>query len=178
MEGLVRCLIRTIIYHASVKYNTIQAMRKGQPANGEPSIRQRKLAHGYLHEGKSFRKAAAEAGYSPKTGALGPTRLRRTCPGINIAFIEAAKTQVWSPEDLKAMSQSRLVSDISSGKSSGVAREIETLGKFKDTDWFVRNTDVQIGVFASLADDSKVASSVEDLTAVLPALPTDTKEDK
>ena len=39
---------------------------------------------------------------------------------------------------------------ITNGKSSGVAREAELLGRDKTIDLWVRNSDVQVGIFAGL----------------------------
>lgn len=141
----------------------------GQPGrsgghNRGPNERQRKLAKGYIGEGKSFKQAALEAGYRPSIGKLGPSAFRRDCPGVDAAFIEAAKAQTWSSEELRSLARARLVSDISRGKSSGTERAIEVLGKFKDLDWFVRNADVQVGIFAGLIDDD--SSKTLEATAI------------
>jgi hypothetical protein len=129
------------------------AQRTGTKRFKAPTEQQRRLAEGVIKFGNTFKQAAIAAGYSPKVAKLGPAYMRRHSVGVNVAFIEAAKQLTWKPAELKAMAISRLVSDISNGKSSGVSREIETLGKIKEHDWFVRTGDVQVGIFAGL--DSK-----------------------
>lgn len=46
----------------------------------------------------------------------------------------------------------RLMSSVIDGKPSNVAREAELLGKMKEVDLFVRNADVQLGIFAALIE--------------------------
>jgi hypothetical protein len=83
-----------------------------------------------------------------------------------VAFIEAAKQLTWSPEEVKAVIRSRLLADITNGKSSGLGRECELLGKDKDVDMFVRNADVQVGIFANLLEPRN-AEMIENLAATI-----------
>jgi hypothetical protein len=50
--------------------------------------------------------------------------------------------------------RSRLLADITNGKSSGLGRECELLGKDKEVDMWVHNTAVQIGIFQGIAGDA------------------------
>lgn len=117
-----------------------------------PTEQQRKLAAGVIKHGNSFKQAAIAAGYSPKVAKLGVAYMRRHSVGVNVAFIEAAKQLAWQPDEIRAVIRSRLLTDITNGKSSGVGRECELLGKDKEIDMFVRNADVQLGVFAGLLE--------------------------
>ena len=144
----------------------------------KPSAKQIKVAADVVLGGKPFRQAMLDEGYTEHSANRGPRNYMSDHPNMREAFTMAALQADMNAETVKQVSKYRLFDDVVKAKDSGVTRQIELLGRMKEHDWFVRNTDVQIGVFASLADDSKVASSVEDLTAVLPALPTDTKEDK
>jgi hypothetical protein len=67
---------------------------------------------------------------------------------------------------VKAVIRSRLLADITSGKSSGLGRECELLGKDKDVDMFVRNADVQVGIFANLLEP-RTGEMIENLAATL-----------
>lgn len=118
-----------------------------------PNDRHKKLVRGMLKDGKSFKASALEAGYSPTVAKQGLAFMRRHSVGVDAEFIEQSKQMSYTPGELMALSKGRLVSDITRGKSSGCERAIEVLGKFKDLDWFVRNADVQIGIFAGLTDD-------------------------
>jgi hypothetical protein len=115
-----------------------------------PTDQQRKLAEGIFKQGKSFKDAALDAGYSPNVAKLGPSYLRKHSVGVNVAFIEASKQLTWSPSEVKAIIRARLLVDITNGKSSGVERACELLGKDKEVDMWARSGDVQIGIFGSL----------------------------
>lgn len=128
-------------------------MPKVKGGGVEPSERQLELARGVLHKGKSFKRSAIDAGYSPKVGSLGVKYMRRDCPGVDMAFVQAAKEMPWQPEEVKAVIRARLLSDITAGKSTGLERACEVLGRDKTIDMFVRSGDVQIGIFANVADD-------------------------
>jgi hypothetical protein len=141
-----------------------------------PTAKQKRLAEKVLLEGKSFRQSALESGYSETVANKGPNIYSADKPGLQAAFILAAQKADINADTVKQVSKYRLFDDVVKARDSGVTRQIELLGRMKEHDWFVRSTDVQIGVFASLADDSKVAASVESLTAELPALPEETKE--
>jgi len=141
----------------------------------KPTAKQKLLAEKVILEGKSFRQGAIEAGYSQIVADKGPNIYAADKPGLQAAFILAAQKADINAETVKQVSKYRLFDDVVKAKDSGVTRQIELLGRMKEHDWFVRNTDVQIGVFASLADDSKIAGNLESLTA---SLPTDKTEDK
>ena len=58
----------------------------------------------------------------------------------------------YSPEVTRKIAKHRLAKAVVEGRSSNVAREIELLGRFKEHDWWVRASDVQVGIFAQLCD--------------------------
>jgi len=134
-----------------------------------PSKRQIAVAQDVILQGKSFRQASLDAGYAETVANQGPSTALKNHPLLAHAFVLASKQADLNVETVKQVAKYRLFDDVVKAKDSGVTRQIELLGRMKEHDWFVRNTDVQIGVFASLADDSKVAASVEGLTAELPA---------
>lgn len=129
-----------------------------------PNQRQRILADSYVNKGKTFKASLIDAGYSPKLAKAGPTWMRRHSVGIDTAFIEAARQQVWKPEDVKATIRSRLLADITNGKSSGLGREIELLGRDKSVDMWARTGDIQIGILAGVIEDP---GPLSELTAAL-----------
>lgn len=142
------------------------AERTGTRRFKGPNQRQRILADSYVNQGKTFKAALIDAGYSPKLAKAGPSWMRRHSVGIDTAFVEAARQQVWKPDEVRACIRSRLLSDITSGKSSGLGRECELLGKDKDVDMFVRNADVQVGIFANLLEPRN-AEMIENLAATI-----------
>lgn len=143
----------------------------------EPNDKQLKVAREVIKEGKGFMDSALRAGYSRHTAARGGKSLIRQSPGWNQAFIRAAQEIKLDGQMLKNIITYRLVSDVTLGKDSGVTRQAELIGRLKEVDAFVRSTDIQIGVFASLADNDKLVSSVESLSSELPPLP-DTSDNK
>jgi len=93
----------------------------------------------------------------------------------------SARSAAWQPETVKTVIRERLLSDITKGKSSGVAREAELLGRDKTVDMWVRPADVQIGIFNALQGDS--AAILDQLepgeliqSSTTPALPSDTPD--
>lgn len=106
-----------------------------------------------IRDGMSWRQACIKSGYSLATANRGPRGYMENKPGVQKDFARAAEEASYKPEFVKKAVTHRLMTAIIEGKSSEVAREAELLGKFKEHDWFVRNADVNIGVFASLAED-------------------------
>lgn len=115
------------------------------------SARAKRAADLYFAEGKSFRAAMLESGYSPSIAAQGPKYNLRRNVSLRRAF-EAASHNHLRPEQLKMLAVHRLASEIANPKRTDGVKPIEVLGKMKDFDWFVRNADLQIGIFASLAE--------------------------
>lgn len=123
---------------------------------------QKRLAEGVIHQGKTFKQSAIDAGYSPKVGQLGPAFMRRRSVGVDMAFIEASKRLVWQPEDVKAIIRSRLIGDVTAGKSTGLERACELLGRDKSIDLWVRNGDIQLGIFNVLNETSSPLDAIPD----------------
>lgn len=126
--------------------------------------KQEKLADLVVKQGKPMKEAVLDAGYSPSLAKLGISQLRRQSVGIDMAFVEAAKGIKWDAEEAKACIRARLLSDLTRGKSSGLERVAELLGRDKSIDLFVRSGDIQIGIFAS-SDDSRTIDAPPTLEA-------------
>jgi len=93
-----------------------------------------------------------EAGYSLSTANRGPKAFFRDSPGAGREFIRLAEEEPYNPDLTRKIAKHRLTKAVLEGKSSNVSREVELLGKFKEHDWWVHNGEVQIGVFAALAE--------------------------
>lgn len=140
-----------------------QRVSETQPAKGSPakraipehshkaSSRANRAADLYFAEGKSFRAAMLESGYSPSIAAQGPKYNLRRNVSLRRAF-EAASHNHLRPEQLKMLAVHRLASEIANPKRTDGVKPIEVIGKMKDFDWFVRGPDLQVGIFASLAE--------------------------
>ncbi len=129
----------------------------------KPSAKQIKVASNVVLNGKSFRESMLAEGYTEHSSNRGPSDYIKTHPSMLAAFTMVAQQADMNAEVVKTTAKYRLFDDVVKGKDSGVTRQVELLGRFKEHDWFVRNTDVQIGVFASLADDSKTAVIIDTL---------------
>src|SRR5258707_2847677 len=112
--------------------------------------RANRAAHLYYAEGKSFQEAMLGAGYSKTVAKQGPKFMLGHSVGLRAAF-ERASRQHLRPEQLKTLAIHRLAQEIANPKRTDGVKPIEVLGKMKEFDWFVRSSDVQIGIFASLA---------------------------
>lgn len=134
----------------------------------EPTEKQKAVAKAVVRDGKSFRQASLDAGYALSRANRGPATSVAEMPGLREAFLREATAAEMDAKSLKAVVTHRLVTDVIRGRDSGVTRQAELLGRMKEVDMFVRNTDVQVGVFAALADDGKVATTVELLSTELP----------
>ena len=71
--------------------------------------------------------------------------------GLRAAFERASKQHL-RPEQLKTLAVHRLAQEIANPKRTDGVKPIEVLGKMKEFNWFVRGPDVQVGIFAALAD--------------------------
>jgi hypothetical protein len=53
---------------------------------------------------------------------------------------------------LKPLALTRLYSEITDPTSNNAMRAIEIAGRFKETDWFVRHSETNVGIFATLIE--------------------------
>lgn len=112
-----------------------------------------RAAHLYYAENKSFRDAMLGAGYSQTVAKQGPKFMLRHSVGLRAAFERASKQHL-RPEQLKALAVHRLAQEIASPKHTDGVKPIEVLGKMKEYDWFVRNSDTNLGILVALAESS------------------------
>ena len=132
--------------------STGQGKADGHHRSHRVSERASRAAELYFAEGKSFQAAMLESGYSPSIAAQGPKYNLRRNVSLRLAFERASHANL-RPEQLKMLAIHRLASEIANPKRTDGVKPIEVLGKMKEFDWFMRNSDVQVGIFASLAED-------------------------
>jgi hypothetical protein len=136
--------------------------------SSEPNLQRVKnpelLAKLVIAEGKPFYSSALAAGYSPGVAARG---LKALCAYSSSASeaIRRESERLISLDRLKPLAVQRLHAEIVNPKSSLGIKAIELAGRFKETDWFVRQTDVQIGVFAALGE---AGPAIDSVAAVIP----------
>lgn len=117
-----------------------------------------------VRDGKPFKESALAVGYSPSVAASGLKRLLRD----SIPAAEAYNREINRFADLaslKPMAVRRLYAEIIDMSSSLGMKAIELAGRFKETDWFVRNSEVQIGVFAALGE---AGPAIDAVASVIP----------
>lgn len=120
------------------------------------------LARMIVREGKSFRTSAVKCGYAVSTAARGAKALAADSKPFADAYKRETELVLKEAErdislaGLKPLAVARLHAEITNSKSSLGIKAIELAGRFKETDWFVRNTEVQIGVFAGLGEPDAI----------------------
>jgi len=105
-----------------------------------------------LKEGKSWRQACLLAGYSVSAANRGPKSYFAGSPGVQREFMRLVEDEPYSPDVTRKIAKNRLTKAVLEGKPTNVAREIELLGRLREHDWWVRASDVQVGIFAQLCD--------------------------
>lgn len=118
------------------------------------------LARMVVREGKPFKESALAAGYSASVAASGLKRLLRDSdPAAEAYNREISRFARLS--DLKPLAVRRLHAEIVDFTSPLGMKAIELAGRFKETDWFVRNAEVQVGVFGAFAEPGPAEKVIE-----------------
>lgn len=107
-----------------------------------------------IQEDKPFIDAAVEAGYSLNTAQGGPADLARRTPGFQQALEEETR-RIPSSTEIQALAVRTLIQDLKRGESRGLERTVETLGKMKVYDWFVRNSETNLGIFMAFTEPAQ-----------------------
>jgi len=105
-----------------------------------------------LRDGHSWRSACILSGYSLSAANRGPKGYFEGSPGVRREFARLLEEEAYSPDQTRKIAKNRLTNSVVEGKPSNVAREIELLGRFKEHDWWVKPSEVQLGIFAYLCD--------------------------
>jgi hypothetical protein len=122
------------------------------------------LARLVIRENKAFNESALLAGYSPSIAARGLKALCAYSSSVSEAIRRETESLI-SLDKLKPLAVKRLYEEIVNPKSSLGMKAIELAGRFKETDWFVRSADVQIGVFAALGE---AGPTIDAVASVIP----------
>lgn len=115
-----------------------------------------------IREGKSFRESALQAGYSEAQADKG---LRAVMSGSTLLTdavnLEYRKLTV-SIDQLKPLAVTRLYREIADPESSNGIKAIEVAGRFKETDWFVRNSETNLGIFTQIIEQTTISVDQHD----------------
>jgi len=120
------------------------------------------LARLVIREGRKFREAAVLAGYAPTVAQNGLKALCAQSSLVSQAIEKETNACMMGFEKHKPLAVRRLLAEITDLRRPAGIKAIEVLGRFKEADWFVRNVDVQIGIFNSLGEPSDPASDALD----------------
>jgi hypothetical protein len=146
----LRCLADT-----DAMGKTIDISNEKNPALHDPKLDQRMKQARLIRDGMSWRQACSRSGYSASVADRGPRAYidggeGHRKPGVAKDFERAASETVWKPEYLKKIVTHLLATTVLEGKPSNVEREAELIGRMKDVDLIVRNSDIQVGIFGVL----------------------------
>lgn len=112
------------------------------------------LARLVIREGKLFAPSAIEAGYAESTAKRGLKALMEDSSAVNEAVRRETEALYVSLDKLKPLAVKRLYQEIIDPRSPNGMKAIEIAGKFKETDWFVRNAEMNLGVFLNLGEQT------------------------
>lgn len=112
------------------------------------------LARLVIREGKPFYSSALQAGYADTVARRGLRALVEDSKPFSEALKRESESYQVSIGKLKPLAVNRLYFELLDPESRDAMRAIEIAGRFKETDWFVRSTELNLGVFVGLSDSS------------------------
>jgi hypothetical protein len=107
-----------------------------------------------VRDGRPFRECALAAGYAESVASLGLKKLLSSTKPVAELYAKELGRVTGNVSLLKPLAIRRLHAEIADNSSSQGIKAIELAGRFKETDWWVRGADIQIGVFQSFAGES------------------------
>jgi hypothetical protein len=107
-----------------------------------------------IRDGLPFTQSALSAGYSKHVANSGLKAILRKSRLVSETYAREMTRVTGNLASLKPLAIRRLYSEIADNGSSQGIKAIELAGRFKETDWWVRGQDIQIGVFQAFAGES------------------------
>lgn len=120
------------------------------------------LARMVIREGKPFSVSALAAGYSESMANKGLRQAMSRSHQLSELVRQEYERIQSDITKLKPVAVSRLYREIAAPDSPNAMKAIELAGRFKETDWFVRNTDMQLGIFVNLAEQPPQTDKLEE----------------
>ena len=108
------------------------------------------LARMMIREGKTFRESALAAGYSDSVASRGLRALMADSEPLSDAIRAEEKRINVSMDRLKPLAINRLYHEILNPASNNGMKAIEIAGKFKETDWYVRQSETNLGILINM----------------------------
>lgn len=126
--------------------------RETSPENRQSVINHDMLARLVIREGKPFKESAIAAGYSETFACHG----LKKAMSVSNKLADAIRAE-WdkinaSAERLKPLAINRLFYEISDPESNNGMKAIELAGRLKENDWWVRNSETNIGIFTQVIE--------------------------
>jgi|ERR1700747_1076244 len=142
----------------SEEKNAIQGAQRDAAQNldvqPQKTIDHALIARLVIREGKPWKESALAGGYSDSVASRGMRAVMNESSSLTDAFKLEEKRIDTNMARLKPLAINRLYQEIINANSSNGIKAIEVAGKFKETDWFVRQSETQIGLLIELADSS------------------------
>jgi len=133
-----------------------------KPENAGKVFDHSKLARLVITERKPFRTSAVACGFSESVADHGMKALLRDSQVFRDAVNAEWQKICASVDRLKPVAVARLYTEIADIESPYGIRAIEIAGKFKETDWFVRNSETNIGIFAQMVENTVIVDNASD----------------
>ena len=112
------------------------------------------LARLVLRDGKPFVHAAVQCGYSQAIATRGQRYLCKHSRAVSDAFMTVSDALTRDITLLKPLAIQRLHKEITDNDSNQSMRAIELAGRFKETDWFVRSSETNVGILVDIDIDN------------------------
>lgn len=112
------------------------------------------LARMVVREGKTFKESAIASGFAESTACAGLKSLVEMSQPAAEAIKRETESVFVSLDKLKPFAVRRLYEEIRNPTSSNGMKAIEIAGKFKETDWFVRNNDANLGILINIGEQA------------------------
>jgi len=132
----------------------------------EPVIERKVIDHAllaklHIRQGRPFTECALAAGYTKATALKGLRNLMASSLPLTEAIRKEWEALAVDVTRLKPVSVARLYREIAAPDGPNAMKAIELAGRFRETDWFVRNADVQLGVFVNMADSTPETGEID-----------------
>jgi hypothetical protein len=126
----------------------------GPIASSEPKIIDHaKIARMHILQGKPFLECAMAGGYTEASARKGIRYLMSESLPLSDAIRRCWESSAIDVTRLKPVAVSRLYREIAAPDSPNAMKAIELAGRFRETDWFVRSAEVQMGILVNISEN-------------------------
>lgn len=108
------------------------------------------IARLMIREGKPWKESALAGGYAESVATRGIRAVMASSQSLSDAIRAEEKRIDVSMDRLKPLAINRLYHEILSPTSNNGMKAIELAGRFKETDWFVRQSETNLGILINM----------------------------